>query len=246
MSRLLRRLASARRPNLDDLPPAYGAEDPLQILRQYDIVFLVDDSGSMSGARWKEAGDALASVADKAAIYDPNGIDIHFLNSPELALEVTSKQEVIDLFNSVRPYGPTPTGDRLDHLLGEYITQIEDAKTKGLKKMPKPVNFIVITDGVPTDDPESVIIAAARRLDAGNFLLSQVGIQFIQVGNDSKATKALKELDDGINKAHKIRDMVDTTPYKGKALDGATVVKVLLGGINRRVDNKGGASVLGK
>ncbi|KAG8779681.1 hypothetical protein FRC12_023949 [Ceratobasidium sp. 428] len=159
----------------------------------------------MSGARWKEAGDALASVADKAAIYDPNGIDIHFLNSPESAQEVTSKQEVVELFNAVRPYGPTPTGDRLDHLLGEYITQIEDSKAKGLKKMPKPVNFIVITDGVPTDDPESVIIAAARRLDAGNFLLSQVGIQFIQVGNDSKATKALKELDDGINKAHKIR-----------------------------------------
>ncbi|KAG8724667.1 hypothetical protein FRC09_015811 [Ceratobasidium sp. 395] len=233
MSRLLRRLTSARRPNLDDLPPAYGAEDPLQILRQYDIVFLVDDSGSMSGARWKEAGDALASVADKAAIYDPNGIDIHFLNSPESAQEVTSKEEVVDLFNAVRPYGPTPTGDRLDHLLGEYITQIEDAKTKGLKKMPKPVNFIVITDGVPTDDPESVIIAAARRLDAGNFLLSQVGIQFIQVGNDSKATKALKELDDGINKTHKIRDMVDTTPYKGKALDGATVNNVIAKGPTR-------------
>jgi hypothetical protein len=63
----------------------------------------------------------------------------------------------------------------------------------------------VITDGVPTDDPESVIIAAARRLDAGNFLLSQLGIQFIQVGNDSKATKALKELDDGLNRNHKIR-----------------------------------------
>ncbi|KAG9082673.1 hypothetical protein FRC07_014137 [Ceratobasidium sp. 392] len=247
MARFLRRLTSSRKPdNFGDAPPAYGEEDPLQVLRQYDTVFLVDDSGSMSGSRWKEAGNALASVAEKAAIYDPNGIDIHFLNSPEFVQEVTSQQEVLDLFSSVRPYGPTPTGDRLDQLLGEYITQLEDAKTKGLKKMPKPVNFIVITDGVPTDDPESVIIAAARRLDAGNFLLSQLGIQFIQVGNDSKATKSLKELDDGLNKTHKIRDMVDTTPYKGKALDGATVVKVLLGGINRRVDNRGGASVLNK
>lgn len=112
---------------------------------------------------------------------------------------------MLDLFSAVRPYGPTPTGDRLDHLLREYITELEDAQTKGLKKAPKPVNFIVITDGVPTDDPESVIIAAARRLDAGNFLLSQVGIQFIQVGSDSSASKALKKLDDGLNRTHKIR-----------------------------------------
>ncbi|KAG8747074.1 hypothetical protein FRC10_002490 [Ceratobasidium sp. 414] len=219
---------------------------PLQLMAKKILYKSYDDSGSMSGSRWKEAGNALAGVAEKAAIYDPNGIDIHFLNSPESARDVVSKQEVLDLFNSVRPYGPTPTGDRLDQLLGEYITELEDAKTKGLKKMPKPVNFIVITDGVPTDDPESVIIAAARRLDAGNFLLNQLGIQFIQVGNDSRATKALKELDDGLNRTHKIRDMVDTTPYRGKALDGVAVVKILLGGINRRVDNRGGASVLNR
>ncbi|QRV87272.1 von willebrand factor type A domain protein [Ceratobasidium sp. AG-Ba] len=244
MTRFLRRIVARRNSKSDDAPPAYEHEDPLQVLRGYDTVFLIDDSGSMSGARWKEAGRALANVAEKASMYDPNGIDIHFLNSYESARDVTTQSEVLDLFNAVRPYGPTPTGDRLDQLLGEYITELEDAKNKGLKKIPKPVNFIVITDGVPTDDPESVIIAAARRLDAGNFLLSQLGIQFIQVGNDSKATKALKELDDGLNNTHKIRDIVDTTPYKGKPLDGPTIVKVLLGGINRRVDNRGGKSVL--
>jgi hypothetical protein len=29
----------------------------------------------------------------------------------------------------------------------------------------KPVNLIVITDGVPTDDPESVLLSFAKRLD---------------------------------------------------------------------------------
>lgn len=43
----------------------------------------------MSGPRWKEAGSALANVAEKAAIYDPNGIDIHFLNSQEAARDLT-------------------------------------------------------------------------------------------------------------------------------------------------------------
>jgi hypothetical protein len=45
----------------------------------------------------------------------------------------------------------------------------------------KPVNFVVITDGAPTDDPETVIMTAARRLDQGRFPISQVGIQFVQV-----------------------------------------------------------------
>jgi hypothetical protein len=37
--------------------------------------------------------------------------------------------------------------------------------------------------------------------------------------------------------------MVDTTPYTG-SLDTTTLIKILLGGINRRVDRKGGESVL--
>ena len=55
------------------------------------------------------------------------------------------------------------------------------------------VQYIIITDGVPTDDPESVIVACARRLDQRNFPLAQIGIQFIQVGNDAEATEALED-----------------------------------------------------
>ena len=63
----------------------------------------------------------------------------------------------------------------------------------------------MITDGEPSDDPESVIIAAARRLDAGQFPLAQVGIQFIQVGEDKAASKALHELDSHLSESNDIR-----------------------------------------
>jgi hypothetical protein len=46
------------------------------------------------------------------------------------------------------------------------------------------------------DDPESTIIAIAKRLDGVHAPLSQLGIQFIQVGNDERASNALRELDD--------------------------------------------------
>ena len=52
---------------------------------------------------------------------------------------------------------------------------------------------MIITDGAATDDPESVIVSVAQRLDAGRFPLSQVGMQFIQVGNDAQASTALQD-----------------------------------------------------
>jgi hypothetical protein len=55
------------------------------------------------------------------------------------------------------------------------------------------------------DDPESVIVTAAKRLDARHFLLSQIGIQFVQIGDDPKATDALRELDENLANVHGIR-----------------------------------------
>ncbi|KIJ56510.1 hypothetical protein M422DRAFT_150128, partial [Sphaerobolus stellatus SS14] len=69
--------------------------------------------------------------------------------------------------------------------------------------------------------------------------LSQVGIQFVQIGISSKATKALQDLDDALFNKHKIRDMVDTTLYDKKALTTESLRKILLGSINRKVDKEG-------
>lgn len=78
------------------------SEDALEMLRKYDILVLVDDSGSMSydGHRsWNEvtfchtpranhllnhfsqARAALSALAEKAGKYDTDGIDVCFLNS---------------------------------------------------------------------------------------------------------------------------------------------------------------------
>lgn len=110
-----------------------------------------------------------------------------------------------------------------------------------------------------------MIVAAARRLDTHNFPLSQVsecltsflfrqmskcdlcakvGIQFVQIGNSPDATAFLDELDNGLAQTYNIRDIVDTTPYTGGSLSADIIIKILLGGINRRVDRRGGQSVV--
>ena len=155
------------------------------------------------------------------------------------------------------PEGITPTGAKLEELLLDYLSRLERTLVDPTAPKVKPANFIVITDGAPTDDPESVIMTAARRLDKNNFPLSQVGIQFVQIGTDPDATEALRELDDELSAKHDVRvsanclwsggwvslphgqDMVDTTSYTGQQLTAETLTKILLGGINRRVDRRG-------
>lgn len=61
----------------------------------------------------------------------------------------------------------------------------------------KPIDIIVLTDGVPTDDPATVIQAAARKLDEGLHHPNAVGIQFVQIGNEEGADQELMALCDG-------------------------------------------------
>ncbi|WWC92752.1 uncharacterized protein L201_007711 [Kwoniella dendrophila CBS 6074] len=235
-------------------PPAYTptspiegyrdktGEDPLEILKEYDTVFLIDDSSSMKGTRWTEARTSLMGVADIAARYDQDGIDIQFLNSKKQGNGMRTGNQVMQLFESVKPNGFTPTGQRLEDILREYMISLEKSSRGstmfGRNAAIKPMNLIIITDGAPSDDPESVIVTFAKRLDKGEYPLSQIGLQFLQVGNDTGAREALQELDDGLSDKYEIRDMVDTVPYCGKELTAEIIVKTLIGGINRRMDRR--------
>ncbi|KAG8900547.1 hypothetical protein FRB99_005986 [Tulasnella sp. 403] len=225
-----------------------SVEDPLEYLRRYDTVVVVDDSSSMEGALWIEAREALSGIADVAARYDSDGIDIYFLNSRLVGKNMRNGTQVKRLFDRVEPRGITPTGEKLEELLLDYLLKLEAAKeAQHDGRTPtgiKPVNFLVITDGAATDDPAPVIAQAAKRLDEGRFPLSQVGVQFVQIGSDRAAAAALQELDDDLAAQHGTRDMVDTVPFSaiGSRLTTDIITKILLGGINRRQDKRQASS----
>ncbi|THH14298.1 hypothetical protein EW146_g6008 [Bondarzewia mesenterica] len=222
-------------------------EDALQTLSQYDTVLIVDDSGSMAGSLWREATNALSKLASIAAQYDTDGINIHFINDWRSGIGIKRAEEVQQLFLGVSPRGATPLGRKLEYLTSVYLEKLENAKREGgvraVMETCKPMNYVVITDGQPTDDVVGPIKNLAQRLDQGNFSLTQVGIQFLQIGTDAQATKFLKSLDDDLQKVYHIRDIVDCTPYIG-TLTADMITKILLGGINRRIDVEGSKSVL--
>jgi len=197
----------------------------------------------MAGRSWRETSAALASITPVCTQHDKDGVDIYFLNAKDndSYKNITRSEDVQRIFASVRPSGGTPTGTRLNAILKPYLRECE-AKKSNFDNV-KPLNIIVITDGVPTDDPESVIVNVAKKLDKFEAPPWQVGIQFFQVGEERGAAEALQELDDGIKDivVGGCRDIVDTVPWKGlnaTGLNGDGILKVVLGSVNKRLDRK--------
>ncbi|GAA93721.1 uncharacterized protein L969DRAFT_52621 [Mixia osmundae IAM 14324] len=215
-----------------------GKEDAYAPLRRYDTVFLVDDSESME-MFWDETRKALTGVVEIATRYDDDGCDLVFFNSTFVAQGVKSSADMIRTFRRVEPRRSTPTATALRRVVEPYLLKLEASKASGSPK-PKPLNIVCLTDGAPNrgEEPDMIIVDAAKRLDAGRFPLSQLGISFIQIGTDDEATQALEALDDQLRATHKIRDMVDTTPYDPKqSLTSEYLLKAIMGGISRKLDN---------
>ncbi|KAI4194929.1 MAG: hypothetical protein LQ346_003582 [Caloplaca aetnensis] len=217
--------------------PSTNADSEYAFLPSFDIIFLIDDSDSMAGPSWGEVAGVLETIAPICTTVDSNGVDIYFLNktdSPEYK-HITSKDDVCRIFSSVEPRGGTPTGCRLNEILQLYLTRCERQGPESCK----PINIIVITNGIPSDNVESSIISAAKKLDFLKAFAWQVGIQFFQVGEDKGAAQALRKLDDELAKTANIRDILDTVPWEGGyGLTPDKIMKCVLGAVNRRLDRK--------
>ena len=107
-----------------DINPVF--QSSLWSLNEKHIIFLCDDSGSMnsqvdnkymSGAgggvitRWDELKYVVAEVLDISLIFDPIGMDVHFLNRPSM-LNVRSLTPILHAFGTP-PSGGTPLVARL-------------------------------------------------------------------------------------------------------------------------------------
>ncbi|WYZ37384.1 hypothetical protein EsH8_II_000890 [Colletotrichum jinshuiense] len=229
-------------------------EDPYAFLSSFDTIFVVDDSGSMSGRSWPEVQGVLRAITPICTAHDADGIDLYFLNHKTSAAGnaregkaaggyygIRRADTVEGIFTSVRPRGATPTGQRLHGILRPYL-QLLESKKNDIESV-KPINIIVITDGAPSDDVESTIISAAKKLDKLDAPMHQVGVQFFQVGNEPGAREALRELDDDLVQRVEgdLRDMVDTVTWErgsSGTLTADSILKVVLGAVVRRLDRR--------
>ncbi|KAK8845604.1 hypothetical protein IAR55_006320 [Kwoniella newhampshirensis] len=165
----------------------------------FDVVLLVDDSGSMlfeeNGERIDDLKLILSRVAYATSLFDQDGIQVRFLNNRLEGNNVTTEQQALQLVQQVKFSGLTPLGTSLYQKILQPLV-IGPAQQNRLQK---PVLVITITDGTPAGEPKDevfkVILKTDQELKRSRYGPDAVSYQFAQVGNDMKSMKFLEELD---------------------------------------------------
>ncbi len=205
-------------------------------------MFLVDDSTSMI-EYWSEVDDLLHSLAYAVKKCSHNGLELRYTHVDEKVHSTNST----DLVNSVRKFKPpyatgndrryTDIETSLGSFLDDYRQRIEKyAKrrlTQHLHHDVKRVNVYVLTDGRWQPESDASIGESFRRLVSTLKLHGrnpkQIGVQFIQFGDDAEARQRLERLDNGLGLG--VYDIVDTEPSAGNGF------KMLLGAISKWADH---------
>ena len=212
---------------------ASGDEDNFSILREYDTVFLVDDSSSMCTARrWELVQRILTVSTEIATHYDPDGIEIRFFND-KIASDnnITDPQTAQAMIRQVTPNGRTPTLRRLSEYLRTYVHHL---RANQFNPRFSKLNLIILTDGEPDRDYEQPneisdaedakhntpanrkirkeIVSIGTQLDDMNASEEQIGIQFCQIGDDVGVAKFFEYLDNNLREKYNVRDVCKSLP----------------------------------
>lgn len=216
----------------------------------FDFVLYVDDSGSMAfedgGERIDDLKAILTRVAYATSLFDADGIQVRFMNSPIAGDGIRTEQQALALVAQARFSGLTPIGTQLWHKVLEPLV-LRPARANQLAK---PVVVVTITDGTPAgenrDELFNVIKLADQQLARTRYGRDAVSYQFCQVGGDQKAKRFLDELD----KHPEVGSLVDcTSDYESEEVEmqqtsGVVLtpefwlVKLLMGPIDSSYDSK--------
>ncbi|KAF8246390.1 hypothetical protein K440DRAFT_366894 [Wilcoxina mikolae CBS 423.85] len=143
-------------------------------LSLYDIVFLMDDSGSIEHSKLQgELKSLLKSTAYASSLFDQDGFSVRFMNSDLEADNIRNGAQAEDLVDRVQFWGATPLVGSLEKLLRRQVGPADQVTT-----VKKPVLVIIITDGMPTDSPgqEFQKLITAYKSKPVSFQIAQVGI----------------------------------------------------------------------
>ena len=137
---------------IDNIRTKFGIHSHLAkyipVLRNYEIVFVCDDSYSMTNTigrtgntRWQELCDIVKKLLPITMEYDKNGVDVYFLNR-ESYVKVRNATDVEYAFSET-PSGHTPLVPVLEKI---FVSPM------ALPEKEKKLLVFVATDGKPTDE----------------------------------------------------------------------------------------------
>ena len=156
--------------------------------------------------------------------FDPDGVEVFFTMSrePGKSRKFKKAKELVKELTGRQPRGKSNMKDRLGELLQAYRQRLEQPipNTSMFKSRaaaePRCLNIYIFTDGdwQPESNVEPHIRSMVDCLEAHQLLNAQVGIQFIQFGENPEGTKRLEYLDSEMYPRPK--QQVSADPLSGK------------------------------
>eukprot|EP01064_Diplonema_japonicum_P029049 TRINITY_DN4608_c0_g1_i4.p1 TRINITY_DN4608_c0_g1~~TRINITY_DN4608_c0_g1_i4.p1 ORF type:complete len:297 (+),score=75.77 TRINITY_DN4608_c0_g1_i4:71-892(+) len=213
----------------------------LVALEGYDIVFILDDSGSMtlssepvsqrklgqkSKTRWEELGETVKLVAELACVFDDDGIDLHFLNRPTLKGIKSGDDPTLLAALSSGPRGGTP------------LTETVERVVRDLESSEKPVLLMIATDGEPSGGP----VKFMRLISDVILRKPSFKFQILACTADEASVSWLDTFDkqfaavDVTDDYYSERDQVLSSGNCQRFGRGDWVIKALLGPISQKFD----------
>jgi hypothetical protein len=170
-------------------------------------IFLIDDSETMR-PHWsnvKRAFEALAYLVKKS---DYDGIDLRFTNHVAVERSAKHRKPLIATLNGIQPGGKCDIGLTFGRIIHGIDLENKSQAKKGTlsrhlqRKKKWGTSIYVLTDGMWEEESNWLrgMVDPLRKLIDRDVQNGQVGVQFIQFGNDPDGTARLKTLDEGLNR----------------------------------------------
>jgi len=210
--------------------------EKLDILSNYEIVLLIDDSGSMNtplsnskhNTRWDELKEVVNIVIKIATIFDDDGIDIYFLN--RYNRNNIKDLDTVNYILTDKPYGLTPLNNSLLKIMSRYHNST------------KPVLIVIATDGIPTDNngisDVKNFTKTLKNRNSNKFYISFLACsdQESDVGYLNKLDKQIKNIDTLDDYNSELQEVKNAQGKKFSYTFGDHIVRLLLGPICPELD----------
>jgi hypothetical protein len=181
----------------------------LSELAKYDIVLVVDRSGSMNEpvdggglTKWKWCSDNISEFTNKIKPYlTGEGIELVTFGMTYTVQKNCSPESVNGLFSKESPQGNTDLASPLKALFDQHFSSSSK----------KPMLIAVLTDGMPNRGAflNDVIIDATKKMRYPD----EIRIVFMQIGNEFEGRALLETLDNYLVHNGAAYDIVDSVAF---------------------------------
>ena len=207
---------------------------PANLLEDRDYTIIIARSDGSRDPKhpfyeeWVEAQASLIDLAKKCQEFDSDGITVYEASTPMWKYKNSNVARLAEILQrqNTEPDSAKPTAINLAEPLTTAFSDYFQLKTKAAGK--QGAIIVVVLDEKPENSAAiaEIIVSAANKIDRDE----EIGVSFIQIGDDLKTQKFLIDLDTNLQVQGAKFDIVDTKFWH--EIKRSSVVQFLIGAIN--------------